>query len=163
MRGVRCREQRAAATRCGLPGEACRARCGSLSFLQSLIRSYMCVLDHSHCDQLARPAAVRGMRCRAKLVAVTRRGVPGKVLHPRRPGEAWRRSRRAKRAAAAWGQRVPSMHPRADDTGRLEARLPTLLWRAATGHSVPARCHATGRQTSPSVTAAMKHHLRLHC
>ena len=53
MRGVRCREQRAAATRCGLPGEACRARCGSLSFLQSLIRSYMLVLDHSRCDQLA--------------------------------------------------------------------------------------------------------------
>ena len=34
-------------------GEACRARRGFLSFLQSLIRSHMCVLGHSRCDQLS--------------------------------------------------------------------------------------------------------------
>ena len=48
------------------------------------------------------PAAVRGMCCRAKLIAVTRRGVPGKVWHPHRPGEAGLRH-----GAAAAVQSVP--------------------------------------------------------
>ena len=62
----------------------------------------------------------------------------------------------------AWGK---TSHPctrerRAATTGRLEAPPPTLPWRAA------ARAHfvrSTGRPTSPSVAASMKHHPRLHC
>ena len=76
----------------------------------------VCVLDHSRLGQLARyswpgPSAVRGVRCRARRAAATRRCVParGEAWHRRQPGEAWRRSRRAKRAGAGVGRGVPSM------------------------------------------------------
>ena len=88
----------------------------SLSLLQSLIRWTeiidVCVLDHCRWDQLSRcPAAVWGMRCRARRTAATRRGVPGEAWYRRQPVKAWRRSRRAKRAGAAVGRGASSMHP----------------------------------------------------
>ena len=55
------------------------------------------------------PAAVLGVHCRARRAAATRRGV-GEAGHRCQPVEAWCRSRRAKRAAAAIRQGVPYIY-----------------------------------------------------
>ena len=88
------------------------------------------------------PAAVRGVRCRARRAATTRSGVPGQARHHCQAGKAWRRNRHEEPAAAAVGRGVPSMQPPPGDARRRHQRCRGVPPQA---HSLAARFQTTAR------------------
>ena len=142
----------------------CRPQCERSEFV--------CVLDHSRCDQLTwyswprRRArrALPGTACRHHPAWRAGRGVASPPTGCRR----YRSNSRAKSAAASVGQGVPSMHPgrRAAATGRLEATgtKPAMVYRRRSTVCPLVFKQLVGRQASPSqFKGSTRHHLVGHC